>query len=772
MMPSTKNIGVATLLGGFILLCSYLISLKSSSFPGVANDGGEGAVAKIPVAVPDIPWLVSFLEFKGLRLTHVKVGEGDVLFEIMAQWPQGRLGPTSLSVLQPPEKAKLASVVAAFRRQASTKPRRPSKLAASLSDPLSRERQCREYRNAAAEYNDLDGGIMGNLGVKITVEKKLKLGGEAFPAAAAAAPSSTNTPLLSSSAAVEVNHFGRSAAEVTGVVRSQGWWGDKYVGRPVCDMGRCFNATRTGCDTKGGTQPLKVFWYPGLNGRADGNPCELGQCEWLHPGYSYPVQQALKLQPAAGPKGSSGQGSYTALVEVVSRAEDACVLVTDPGGVHGGGSDTPCDEFSWTDLKHWSSVDGVAGRNHVLIMPGCLMGCDSVGENNCYGSIGEAMVVSSNSWIGTVRPQFDVTLPQSTSEGLSALFKADPQPFRDGKKKKEKTVVKRAANGTAKVGNESSSSHARRRHRLFKSPRPLLKPRPLLVSFRGTTLNTNEIKWFRQRAILATQHDPQRGVVIDVKRKDMNDLSKPCDHYSSEKTWPDYVSMIRNSSFGLAPGGGGPYSFRFFEVLAGGAVPVVTQDLVLPWEFEEGHDHQDPNEQGKKRIPPWDDCVIRLSDSELFALPEVLDTLAKPGTKAFFKRRKACAAIWESLVGWPLAPDSLLAADLAAKGIDLASGAPLTTSQHSQHSHQSHQSHQRVNHQKFSSSTATQGPAPPAPLIGERAFCVGESGRVEVAHLASFQIHKRYWGDLRAKVAKAASAQRAAGAGSDFEALR
>ena len=36
------------------------------------------------------------------------------------------------------------------------------------------------------------------------------------------------------------------------------------------------------------------------------------------------------------------------------------------------------------------------------------------------------------------------------------------------------------------------------------------------------------------------------------------------------------------------------------QVLAGGAVPVVTQDLVLPWEFEEGHDHQDPNEQGER----------------------------------------------------------------------------------------------------------------------------------------------------------------------------
>ena len=43
--------------------------------------------------------------------------------------------------------------------------------------------------------------------------------------------------------------------------------------------------------------------------------------------------------------------------------------------------------------------------------------------------------------------------------------------------------------------------------------------RPLLVSFRGTTMDTALNRWYRHRAILSTLDDPASGVVIDVKRK-------------------------------------------------------------------------------------------------------------------------------------------------------------------------------------------------------------------------------------------------------------
>merc|ERR1711920_492296 len=98
--------------------------------------------------------------------------------------------------------------------------------------------------------------------------------------------------------------------------------------------------------------------------------------------------------------------------------------------------------------------------------------------------------------------------------------------------------------------------------------------------------------------------------------------------------WP-FDDLLMNSSYGFAPGGGGPYSFRLYETLAAGAIPVVTDDMILPWEDTRG--------------VKWDECVIRISEPELKSLRDVLLAIAPPGSQAFASRHAACAKLWDNL---------------------------------------------------------------------------------------------------------------------------
>merc|ERR1711920_116555 len=73
---------------------------------------------------------------------------------------------------------------------------------------------------------------------------------------------------------------------------------------------------------------------------------------------------------------------------------------------------------------------------------------------------------------------------------------------------------------------------------------------------------------------------------------------------------------------------------RLLEAMASGAVPVVTNDVVLPWE-NQGFD--------------WEACAVRVSSAEVYSLPSVLRGQAPPDSIAFAKRRVACARIWHFL---------------------------------------------------------------------------------------------------------------------------
>ena len=269
------------------------------------------------------------------------------------------------------------------------------------------------------------------------------------------------------------------------------------------------------------------------------------------------------------------------------------MFVFAPGAV----AERAAANFTWAGgLAHWAAVDGVPGRNHLLLMPSCLKLCDQPGELTRFGPPGDALVASATLWHGTYRRGFDVVLPQPFTEVTRALF-------------------------------------ARQRS----------DDRPLLVTFKGTisrgATRQKLTPWYAGRAIASEwAHDPARGVVVDVKLKTASRRSACAAYEPDAAAWP-YVDLVARSRFGFAPGGAGPYSFRFHEVLAGGAIPVVTDDLVLPWD---GFGASGASVR-------WDECVVRVSHAELYALRAVLGAVEAAADGELARRRAACARIWSLL---------------------------------------------------------------------------------------------------------------------------
>ena len=108
-------------------------------------------------------------------------------------------------------------------------------------------------------------------------------------------------------------------------------------------------------------------------------------------------------------------------------------------------------------------------------------------------------------------------------------------------------------------------------------------------------------------------------------------------------------------------------------------------------------------------IPSWEKCVIRVSNSELFALSRVLLTVAAPGSRAYSRRSKACSDIWNRLV----------------LGVD------------------SKRSHRHdVNGSKKDNLSGLSFPD----------YAVEENGEISFLRLVEYQIHRRFWSDLHRRI--------------------
>jgi hypothetical protein len=68
-----------------------------------------------------------------------------------------------------------------------------------------------------------------------------------------------------------------------------------------------------------------------------------------------------------------------------------------------------------------------------------------------------------------------------------------------------------------------------------------------------------------------------------------------------------YADIIARSRFVLCPRGAGPSSYRIFETMAAGRVPVILSDSWVP-----------------PRGPAWDQCALIINESDIGALPRIL----------------------------------------------------------------------------------------------------------------------------------------------------
>jgi len=84
--------------------------------------------------------------------------------------------------------------------------------------------------------------------------------------------------------------------------------------------------------------------------------------------------------------------------------------------------------------------------------------------------------------------------------------------------------------------------------------------------------------------------------------------SSSCTPKEIDKQRRDYATLIRRSRFVLCPRGSGPASFRLFESLAAGRVPVILGDEWVP-----------------PVGPDWNSCSLRVAEVDVASLPERIE---------------------------------------------------------------------------------------------------------------------------------------------------
>jgi hypothetical protein len=121
----------------------------------------------------------------------------------------------------------------------------------------------------------------------------------------------------------------------------------------------------------------------------------------------------------------------------------------------------------------------------------------------------------------------------------------------------------------------------------------------LLYSFSGAGIN-HQVR----REILRLQH--KRGVVLDtssVQGRQRDAATDPGDKYIES-----YLSLLKRSKFILCPRGIGTSTWRLFETMKAGRVPVIISDDWIP---PEG--------------PSWPECSIRIAESQVISVPKMLE---------------------------------------------------------------------------------------------------------------------------------------------------
>jgi hypothetical protein len=123
--------------------------------------------------------------------------------------------------------------------------------------------------------------------------------------------------------------------------------------------------------------------------------------------------------------------------------------------------------------------------------------------------------------------------------------------------------------------------------------------------------------------LLALDHP--RGLVADTSGDSALFWQNPSDTVERWQALERYAAAIRRSKFVLCPRGHGTSTFRLYETLSAGRVPVVLSDEWLP--------------------PPgvaWDTCIVRIDERSASRLVHVLEQ----AEAAWNEKAHAARRIW------------------------------------------------------------------------------------------------------------------------------
>ncbi len=132
---------------------------------------------------------------------------------------------------------------------------------------------------------------------------------------------------------------------------------------------------------------------------------------------------------------------------------------------------------------------------------------------------------------------------------------------------------------------------------------PSLKNTDYLFSFVGST-RTHEVR----RRVMSLKHARAflKDTSVDIAKHGTGKSFAMVDHQSDDKTY--YGDIISRSKFVLCPRGYACSTWRLFETLKAGRVPVIISDQWVP-------------PQG----PDWERFSVRIKESEVAVIPEVLE---------------------------------------------------------------------------------------------------------------------------------------------------
>jgi len=157
--------------------------------------------------------------------------------------------------------------------------------------------------------------------------------------------------------------------------------------------------------------------------------------------------------------------------------------------------------------------------------------------------------------------------------------------------------------------------------------------RPYLLQFRGAIQSTQHLG-YHHRWMAAEYWDPNDSVKVDVKcvYKDWL-LNQGGSRVTHDYVYPAqvYREWMEQSVFSFAPGGSGPGSYRFAEILSAGGIPVVTDDFVPPLYPE--YD--------------WSECLVAVATEHIVDFPRRLRLYTELEIK---KRQNACARLLDTIV--------------------------------------------------------------------------------------------------------------------------